>query len=523
MIIPGRADGVELDVWDGIFMHEPLSLDALYYRIPHSDLDKGLVKVENDHELNRMYDLSKVFMATIEFTRPLATPQKRYCNDFSKKEMVHWVEIEAQEEHVGDKGRGKVSDEKKKTTYVDRGKEKLMDEVVVASDGDSGNEGMLIDSDDNDYYDKSYDYLSARKEELIELRTRKTNRSKTRPTPIPYTFSNDYTSRAKVANKREVFVEHEDFIDDLFRKLKGLDSDGNMQDHFVGVEASEDKYPTYGEGVSKSANGYRLNESTNSMDGSATGLGRSASVLGRSASGVGGFGSGGVKGYDNPSFTSTQPHRRAFKRVGGVSFATRGGATSSEPCIRGYKKVSRRFARYFGTDGTTTTNTSGSQANASASQTEMYILSQKEIPSQATNELQMKTQNQSTRRLPKNYSSWKRSMMIALNAKNKLKIVTGELIEPNVDSDERALWERTNDMIISWILNTISDNYPIGHPLHDKYKPPMVKHTSESENRTPKLNLIHEQDNAGSLVRTDASTSGGNSGNDVVFVRMDQL
>ncbi|GKC42285.1 hypothetical protein Tco_1060007 [Tanacetum coccineum] len=269
--------------------------------------------------------------------------------------MVHWVEIEAQEEHVGDKGRGKVSNEKKKTTYVDRGKEKLMDEVVVASDGDSGNEGMLIDSDDNDYYDKSYDYLSARKEELIELRTRKTNRSKTRPTPIPYTFSNDYTSRAKVANKREVFVEHEDFIDDLFRKLKGLDSDGNMQSR-----------------------------------------------------GVGGFGSGGVKGYDNPSFTSTQPHRRAFKRVGGVSFATRGGATSSEPCIRGYKKVSRRFARYFGTDGTTTTNTSGSQANASASQTEMYILSQKEIPSQATNELQMKTQNQSTRRLPTSalWSKW---------------------------------------------------------------------------------------------------------------------
>ncbi|GJW58075.1 hypothetical protein Tco_0104806 [Tanacetum coccineum] len=450
MIIPG-PDGVELDVWDGIFMHEPLryvsgvilnmyvarlsleelrklliistdclSLDALYYRIPHSDLDKGLVKVENDHELNRMYDLSKLY-GTIEVyldhcnndlsrylslsdtstlsdvtSKKRATPQKRYCNDFSKKEMVHWVEIEAQEEHVGDKGRGKVSDEKKKTTYVDRGKEKLMDEVVVASDGDSGNEGMLIDSDDNDYYDKSYDYLSARKEELIELRTRKTNRSKTRPTPIPYTFSNDYTSRAKVANKREVFVEHEDFIDDLFRKLKGLDSDGNMQDHFVGVEASEDKYPTYG--ASKSATG--LGESTYSVDGSATGLGRSASVLGRSASGVGGFGSGGVKGYDNPSFTSTQPHRRAFKRVGGVSFATRGGATSSEPCIRGYKKVSRRFARYFGTDGTTTTNTSGSQANASASQTEMYILSQKEIPSQATNELQMKTQNQSTRRLP---------------------------------------------------------------------------------------------------------------------------
>ncbi|GKC08921.1 retrovirus-related pol polyprotein from transposon RE1 [Tanacetum coccineum] len=45
--------------------------------------------------------------------------------------------------------------------------------------------------------------------------------------------------------------------------------------------------------------------------------------------------------------------------------------------------------------------------------------------------------------------------MIALNEKNKLKIVTGEYIEPEINSRYRALWERTNDMIISWILNTI--------------------------------------------------------------------
>lgn len=48
-----------------------------------------------------------------------------------------------------------------------------------------------------------------------------------------------------------------------------------------------------------------------------------------------------------------------------------------------------------------------------------------------------------------NYGQWKRSMMIALNAKNKLKIVTGEYGEPNTDSRLRVLWERTNDMVIS--------------------------------------------------------------------------
>ncbi|XP_071738636.1 uncharacterized protein [Rutidosis leptorrhynchoides] len=56
-----------------------------------------------------------------------------------------------------------------------------------------------------------------------------------------------------------------------------------------------------------------------------------------------------------------------------------------------------------------------------------------------------------------NYSSWKRSMSVALNAKNKLKIVTKEYREPELDSTTRSLWERNNDMIISWILNTVSE------------------------------------------------------------------
>nr|GEU32354.1 reverse transcriptase domain-containing protein [Tanacetum cinerariifolium] len=50
-----------------------------------------------------------------------------------------------------------------------------------------------------------------------------------------------------------------------------------------------------------------------------------------------------------------------------------------------------------------------------------------------------------------NYSTWKRSMMIALNARNKLKLVNGEYEEPAVNSPTRSLWERANDMIISFL------------------------------------------------------------------------
>ncbi|GKF31647.1 hypothetical protein Tco_0101445 [Tanacetum coccineum] len=92
MTIP-RPDGIELDVWnDGIFMVYPLRYDsgvllnmlvarlkfkefermiiketnwvnlfAMYYSIPDSDLEKGLVKVVNDYDLIHMYDISKMY------------------------------------------------------------------------------------------------------------------------------------------------------------------------------------------------------------------------------------------------------------------------------------------------------------------------------------------------------------------------------------------------------------------------------------------------------------------------------
>lgn len=46
-----------------------------------------------------------------------------------------------------------------------------------------------------------------------------------------------------------------------------------------------------------------------------------------------------------------------------------------------------------------------------------------------------------------NYSTWKRSMMIALGARNKLKIINGEYKEPENDSNLKPLWDRANDMI----------------------------------------------------------------------------
>ncbi|XP_076915821.1 uncharacterized protein LOC143575299 [Bidens hawaiensis] len=53
------------------------------------------------------------------------------------------------------------------------------------------------------------------------------------------------------------------------------------------------------------------------------------------------------------------------------------------------------------------------------------------------------------------FGAWKRAMMIALSAKNKLCIINNNVTMP-VNETHLAFWQRCNDMVISWILNTLT-------------------------------------------------------------------
>ncbi|KAL5556239.1 hypothetical protein UlMin_038475 [Ulmus minor] len=56
-----------------------------------------------------------------------------------------------------------------------------------------------------------------------------------------------------------------------------------------------------------------------------------------------------------------------------------------------------------------------------------------------------------------NYTSWSRAMLIALSVKNKLGFVDGSIAEPPcTDANLFNSWIRNNNMVISWILNSIS-------------------------------------------------------------------
>ncbi|XP_074373485.1 uncharacterized protein LOC141713812 [Apium graveolens] len=57
-----------------------------------------------------------------------------------------------------------------------------------------------------------------------------------------------------------------------------------------------------------------------------------------------------------------------------------------------------------------------------------------------------------------NYAPRSRSMQIALSARNKFVVVNGVYVKPANDSALYAQWERVNDMIITWILNSVADD-----------------------------------------------------------------
>ncbi|GKD38646.1 hypothetical protein Tco_1258853, partial [Tanacetum coccineum] len=131
--------------------------------------------------------------------------------------------------------------------------------------------------------------------------------------------------------------------------------------------------------------------STNVFVGSVSGVGGYAQ-----STGVTGIDRGVVRGSDIPRLKWSPPPKRAFNRVGGISFLTR--PTGSQQNRPRQQKVRRGFARWFGDgdnggvsydmDADTQGNQTASQAipSVQGSQTEVEIPTQV-IPSQATNEV----------------------------------------------------------------------------------------------------------------------------------------
>ncbi|XP_033515392.1 uncharacterized protein LOC142174655 [Nicotiana tabacum] len=53
------------------------------------------------------------------------------------------------------------------------------------------------------------------------------------------------------------------------------------------------------------------------------------------------------------------------------------------------------------------------------------------------------------------YANWRRGVLISLSAKNKLGFINGTCTMPT-DPPMQDQWRRCNDMVISWLLNSLS-------------------------------------------------------------------
>lgn len=56
----------------------------------------------------------------------------------------------------------------------------------------------------------------------------------------------------------------------------------------------------------------------------------------------------------------------------------------------------------------------------------------------------------------KGYRGWRKGILIALSAKNKVGFIDRTFLQPKISSDSFKPWVRCNNMVISWLLNSLS-------------------------------------------------------------------
>ncbi|XP_070011396.1 uncharacterized protein [Nicotiana sylvestris] len=78
------------------------------------------------------------------------------------------------------------------------------------------------------------------------------------------------------------------------------------------------------------------------------------------------------------------------------------------------------------------------------------------------------------------YRSWRRSVLCALSVQNKLGFINIDCKKPDPESPKYRLWERYDDMVTSWILNSlgkeiangveyVNDSVELRRELEDRY------------------------------------------------------
>jgi len=54
------------------------------------------------------------------------------------------------------------------------------------------------------------------------------------------------------------------------------------------------------------------------------------------------------------------------------------------------------------------------------------------------------------------YASWRRTILVTLSVRNKLEFIDGTSLRPSSDSPLARQWQRCNDLVLSWLLHSLS-------------------------------------------------------------------
>ncbi|XP_060200703.1 uncharacterized protein LOC132628967 [Lycium barbarum] len=105
------------------------------------------------------------------------------------------------------------------------------------------------------------------------------------------------------------------------------------------------------------------------------------------------------------------------------------------------------------------------------------------------------------------YGAWRRYVLIALSAKNKLSYIDVVSSAPSIDSPEYKLWARCNDMVTSWLLNSLSKEIA-GNVIYSKSAKDLWKDLKDIFGQPNGAMLYHLQKQLADLVQGSSDIAG---------------
>ncbi|XP_070034358.1 uncharacterized protein [Nicotiana tomentosiformis] len=105
------------------------------------------------------------------------------------------------------------------------------------------------------------------------------------------------------------------------------------------------------------------------------------------------------------------------------------------------------------------------------------------------------------------YPGWRRPVLIALSVKNKIGFINGFCVEQDMGSKDHPQWTRTNDMVISWLLNSLSKE--IGdNVIYSKTAPSLWNNLEHRFGKSNGAKLYHLQKKIAKSVQENSNIAG---------------